>query len=82
VASRWEPPSNTVVTTSGGGYHYVTSSFDEIVDHFHETSRLDGKVPDVVTFETAGSENRRVFLFVSQITAIMDVTPREVEDQS
>ena len=77
VVERWKPPSNTVVTTMGGGYYYVVPSFDQVVAEFMAATQRDGHTPEFATFETAGGENRRVFLLASQITAIMDISPRE-----
>jgi hypothetical protein len=80
-ASRWEPPSNTVVTTVHGGYFYSRDSFDDIKASLLAYYTEYNAEPMTLTFNTVG-EQSRVMLFTKHITGVLDLTPHvEVVEQ-
>ena len=75
VASRWEPPSDTLIIT-GNGYNdqfYVRETFDEVLDRLETLGSADA----AILLNVVGRDGGRMLLRTSAVVAVIDMAREE-----
>ena len=74
-------PSNTVLRTKQDGFYFLAHTFDEaitLMGRQAEDEVYEVAAHDMVVFNIASSEGRRLAIKVREINCIVDVTPKPV----
>lgn len=79
MATRYEPPSNTVVITNPSGYYHVAISYDELMTMIGGALENDyangGRA--FLELEVVGQDASRVALDFATIATILDLRPKK-----